>query len=213
VPDRHAPGLPAAARGASVRGMTTPPVLLRPANRLFVAGVLPEAARAALVGVGAGLRARHGGRVVPAANLHLTLDFLGRVPPELGPVLAAAVADAMAGPPIRVALGGLRPRPRASRASLVAVELADRDGALNRRAARLRAALDDLLGRPPDGAPLWPHVTVLRLRPPARVRPAGEVEREHLFDISRAGLYDSHQSPGGPPQYRELAAVELAPVP
>jgi 2'-5' RNA ligase len=95
----------------------------------------------------------------------------------------------------------------------VAVELVDRDGALAARTARLRAALDAVLGRAPAPEPLWPHVTVLRLRPPARVRLADPVEQEHLFDISRAALYDSHQSPGEPPQYRELAAVELAPVP
>jgi 2'-5' RNA ligase len=189
------------------------PATLRPGNRLFVAGVLPDEARDLLARTGAALAARHGGRPVPAANLHLTMDFLGNVPASAWPAVAGAVAEAVAGPPIAVAVGGLRARPRAARASLVAVELVDREGALADRAARLRSALDAVLGRPAQPGPLWPHVTVLRLRPPARVRPSEPVGREHLFDISRAALYDSHQSPGGPPQYREVAAVELAPVP
>lgn len=194
-------------------GVDVAPITLRPENRLFVAGVLPDDVRDLLARTGAALAARHGGRAVPAASLHLTIDFLGRVAPEAGPAIVAALAEALGGPPVRLAVGGLRARPRSSRAGLVAVELVDRDGTLVARAARLRAALDAVLGRQPERAPLWPHVTVLRLRPPARVAPAEPVGREHLFDISRAALYDSLQSPGGPPQYRELAAVELAPVP
>jgi 2'-5' RNA ligase len=97
-------------------------VELRPANRLFVAADLPAAARAWLAGVGAELAGRAGGRAVPEGSLHVTLDFLGRVPAEAGPALAEAVTDALSGPPIRVAPGGLRARPRAARARLVAVE-------------------------------------------------------------------------------------------
>lgn len=185
---------------------------LRHTNRLFVAADLPADARDALARLGAAVQAGAGGCAVPAGNLHVTLDFMGRIPPErLGDVVVAA-RDALRGPPIPVALGPLRARPGPARARLVAVELADPEGALAARAARLRRALDGALGREPAAAPLWPHVTVLRLGRPARVALPPPGAAEHLFDISRAALYDSHQSPGGPPQYRELAAVEFAPV-
>jgi 2'-5' RNA ligase len=187
---------------------------LRPGNRLFVAAELPAAARAALAGIGRDLAAGMGGRAVPEANLHVTLDFLGRVPSRAGPGIVEAVAVALAGPPIRVALGGLRARPRAARARLVAVELDDPEGGLAERARRVREALDGVLGRRPDGSALWPHVTVLRLGRPARLEPpAASGGREQVFDVGRGALYDSQQSPGGPPRYRELAAVEFAPVP
>ena len=187
---------------------------LRPANRLFVAADLPAAARAWLAGVGADLAERAGGRAVPEASLHVTLDFLGRVPAEAGPELAEAVAAALAGPAIRVAPGGLRARPRAARARLVAVELDDPQGALSERARRVRAAVDAVLGREPEDGELWPHVTLMRLGQPGRVGPLEPPEgREQVFDVSRGALYDSHQSPGGPPRYRELVAVEFSSSP
>jgi 2'-5' RNA ligase len=187
---------------------------LRDDCRLFVAADLPEAARAALARVGDDLAARVGGRAVPAPSLHVTLDFIGRVPPDVGPAVAEAVRTGLAGPPIRVSLGGLRARPRAARARLVAVELGDPDGALAERARRVREALDPVLGRPSGRAPLWPHVTVLRLPRPARADPSADpAQWEHVFDVGRGALYDSHQSPGGPSRYRELVAVEFAPVP
>ena len=187
---------------------------LRPANRLFVAADLPQAARAWLAGVGADLAARAGGRAVPEASLHVTLDFLGRVPEEAGAKLAEVVAAALTGPAIRVAPGGLRARPRAARARLVAVELDDPEGALVERARRVRAAVDVVLGREPEDGALWPHVTVMRLGRPARIGPLEPPEgREQVFDVSRGALYDSHQSPGGPPRYRELVAVEFSPSP
>ena len=80
-------------------------------------------------------------------------------------------------------------------------------------ARRVRAAVEQALGRPGEEGRFWPHVTLVRLRPPARAAALPPVDREHLFDISRAALYDSVQSPGGPPTYRELAAVELSPAP
>ncbi len=190
------------------------PVRLRPGCRLFVAADLPAPARSALAEVGRELAARSGGRPVPEASLHVTLDFLGAVPSGAGPALAAAVREGLAGPRVAVALGGLRARPRASRARLVAVELHDRDGALAERARRVREAVGAALGRRPDASPLWPHVTVLRLAREARVDlPGPPSGGEHVFDVGRAALYDSHQSPGGPPRYRELVAVEFTPVP
>jgi 2'-5' RNA ligase len=78
----------------------------------------------------------------------------------------------------------------------------------------VREAVDAVLGREPHEAPPWLHVTVLRLGRPARVEPGEAAETgEQTFAVSRGALYDSHQSPGGPPRYRELAAVDFAPVP
>jgi RNA 2',3'-cyclic 3'-phosphodiesterase len=195
-------------------GVVDPPGALRSANRLFVAAELPGAARAALARRGSELAAVMGGRPVAAGRLHVTLDFIGRAPPEMGAEIVEAVRAALAGPPIRTSLGGLRARPRAARARLVAVELGDPEGRLAVRAERVRAAVDAVLGRESRDGPLWPHVTVLRLARPARMEPAGAPEiGEQVFAISRGALYDSQQSPGGPPRYRELAAVEFAPVP
>ena len=185
---------------------------VRPVNRLFVAADLPPAARERAAALGRDVAARVGARAVPAASLHVTLDFLGPVPAERVPVLAAAVAEAAAGPPARVAPKALRARPRAARARLVALELADPEEALAAMASRVRGAVDRVLGRAAAGDRFWPHVTLVRLRRPARASGLPPVDQEHLFDISRAALYDSVQSPGGPPEYRELAAVELSPA-
>jgi 2'-5' RNA ligase len=190
--------------------MTVP---LRPANRLFVAADLPAEVRARLAATAAEVAQACGGRAVAGAGLHVTLDFIGRVDPRRWPALAQGVAAALAGPSLRTGLGPLRPRPRAARARLVAQELIDPGGALAERMLRVRAAVDASLGRPPDDSAPWPHVTLVRLRRPARVDLPPAPDREHLFDISRAALYDSHQSPGGPSRYRELIAVELEPVP
>jgi 2'-5' RNA ligase len=191
-----------------------PPDDLRPGNRLFVAAELPDAARAELARIGAELAARVGGRPVPEGSLHVTLDFLGRVPTDAGPRIVKAVREALTGPPIPASVGALRGRPRAGRARLVAVELGDPEGGLADRARRVREALDGVLGRDSGGVPLWPHVTVLRLRRPARLGSLEDLQRrEQVFDVGRGALYDSHQSPGGPSRYRELAAVEFAPVP
>jgi 2'-5' RNA ligase len=186
---------------------------LRADHRLFVAADLPARARTALAAAAAGLAERTGGRAVPAESLHVTLDFIGGVPAGSGPALADAVRRALDGPPIPLALGAAHARPRPSRATLVAVELDDRDGALADRARRVREAVGQALGRRREGPPFWPHVTVVRLRRPARVGPLpAPAGREQVFDVSRGALYDSHQSPDGPPRYRELVAVEFSPV-
>ena len=96
----------------------------------------------------------------------------------------------------------------------MAVELGDPEGGPADRARRVPEALDGVLGRDSGGVLLWPHVTVLRLRRPARLGSLEDLRRrEQVFDVGRGALYDSHQSPGGPSRYRELAAVEFAPVP
>jgi 2'-5' RNA ligase len=70
----------------------------------------------------------------------------------------------------------------------------------------------EALGTPADDESLWPHVTLVRLRRPARVTdavgPALDDAAELAFDVSRASLYDSETVPGGR-RYLPLASVEL----
>lgn len=71
--------------------------------RAFVALDLPEAARAALLALQAGLRV---GRIVPEDNLHLTLAFLGDIPDSQAFDLAEALHTATL-PAASLALHGL----------------------------------------------------------------------------------------------------------
>jgi 2'-5' RNA ligase len=185
-------------------------VALRPKNRLFAALDLPEELRAELAARAAGLVADLGGRAVPAPNLHLTLAFLGQVPPERGAEAVAALASALPpAPAMRVRVGGLTVRPGRSRARLLAAELVEETGELEALGLRAQRALA-ALGLCADARErFWPHVTIVRFsRPPAlgRLSWAGD---ERQFDVSRAALYDSLLSSGGPPRYEPVWRVDL----
>ncbi len=182
---------------------------LRDPNRLFVALDLDERLRAALADVGAAVSAGTGARAVPAPNLHVTVAFLGVVDPARGEALVTGLAEAMDGPAGRVRIARVVARPRSSAARLVAVELDDVDGAVTSVAWRIRAAAERLGVVEPERRPFWPHVTVARFRRPEHVRRFPAVDDEHVFDIDRASLYDSHIEPGRPPRYRALMTVRL----
>jgi 2'-5' RNA ligase len=199
-------------------------VPLRPANRLFAALDLPDDVRAALARRAGRLAAALGGRAVPGDTLHLTLEFLGRVPQDAGPDLVRALADGVqaAGPdPVPAAVAGLRARPSAGRARLCAAELADPVGRLAVVGEAVRAALAGALGRPAPEGRLWPHVTLVRFRRPVRVpatawadssgaaAPGAGADVEQVFDFRRAALYDSEVSPGRPPRYRAICQVPV----
>ncbi len=182
---------------------------LRPDNRLFVALELPPDQRRALAERGRLLAAELGGRPVPEANLHLTLAFLGRVPPERGDALLAALGEALSGPAPRLEVIGTAAFPRAARATVAGVELRDPTGGLEALHARVGRAVQAAAGIPPEARPLRPHVTLVRFRRPARVEPAASADRERAFDCSRCALYDSHQVTGGPPRYQALLVATL----
>jgi 2'-5' RNA ligase len=184
-------------------------VPLRRDNRLFVALELGEDLRATLADVGSALEAGGAAKAVPARNLHVTLAFLGRVAPDTAPSLADDVVAALGGPAGRVRPARVVARPRASAARLVAVELEDLDGAVAAAAARIRAAVGHVSDGSDDRRPFWPHVTVARFRRPERVRGFPDIDGEHVFDITRASLYDSFITPGRPPRYEALVTVTL----
>ncbi|UCH78141.1 MAG: RNA 2',3'-cyclic phosphodiesterase [Candidatus Coatesbacteria bacterium] len=118
-----------------------PPGRREIAVRLFVALELPAGHRAALEGVCEEGR-RGGVRWVPAANVHLTLKFLGEVEETLLPEIEAALAAvASEAAPFSLSLagGGCFPSPRSPRVVWVGV------GAGAEEAAALAAAVDRAL--------------------------------------------------------------------
>ena len=166
--------------------------------RLFFALWPDAAAQAALATQGREIAKRCGGRPVPAANLHLTLVFLGEVEPaRIEPLRRAA--DAVAGNTFTLGLdrvGGFRRAGvawagcRQSPAGLIALQ-----AGLERR---IRDA-----GFSPDDRPFVPHLTLARrVREP--VEP-GEVEAVSW----RANSFALVETARGESAYRTLAEWPL----
>ena len=189
-------------------------------DRLFVGVPVPGEALAACAALLDGVRARHGGRGVrwvSTENLHLTLRFLGLLPPSLVSAMADAVdAAAVGASPIEVVLAGAGafPGDRRPRAIWLGIERgADELGAISRS---LDAALV-LSGMASDDRPFHPHLTVARtdaagtsgsLAVAADLRVAAEGWRV-TFTADRLVLYRSHLG-GGPPRYEPVHEATLA---
>jgi 2'-5' RNA ligase len=173
--------------------------------RLFVALELPADVRAALV---AWRPADAALRPVADADLHVTLAFLG----ERSQAEARAVARVLAGvarPVGGLALGAPRWLPP-RRPRVLAVELADADGALTALHYGLVGALGDAIAFRPERRRFLPHVTVARVRSaPAEVElvpPGGPAP----FAAPALTLFRSRLSPGGA-RYEALERVALPP--
>jgi 2'-5' RNA ligase len=191
-------------------------------TRAFVALLLDEAMRAS---VGAEIeRLRPLSRAVawvPAANLHLTLRFLGeRSDEQLGEVEAALVEAAAATAPFVLTLHGLGAFPGLERPRILWVGIAD--GALPAREvqARVEAALERR-GMPRERQAWHPHLTIGRVFDerawrreaglPLRQALAAAARRSFgILAVSRIALMRSDLSPQGA-RYRELASAELTP--
>ena len=137
--------------------------------RLFLALPLPERVVERLVAWQRGaLAGAHDARLVPPANLHVTLAFLGHRPAGEVGVIAAEMRAAAAAAAIRPLLRASRYRETRS----VGMVVLDDEG------GRATALANDIAGRleqvgvyEPERRPWLPHVTVLRFRRPPRLRP------------------------------------------
>jgi RNA 2',3'-cyclic 3'-phosphodiesterase len=157
--------------------------------RLFLALVLPGGVLDELGGWGG--EHLHRGRRVARENLHITLAFLGRQPPD-------AVAEAVS--VLRAAAGASAPFPLAplrwrETRSVGMVVLSDETGAAGRLAADLHARLE-AAGIYRREARAWlPHVTVLRFRERPRLQPP--LPETGTFVPSDAAAFLSHLHPSG----------------
>jgi 2'-5' RNA ligase len=179
--------------------------------RLFAAVDLPAPVRDAVAAWGReGTAGDASLRAVPAANLHLTLVFLGSREEAESARIGALVTAAAAGP-VALALGAalwLAPR----RPHVLTLAVADPEGSLGRLQAAVAATLRDGAGHEDEGRAFRPHVTVARVRRGARVDPA----RHPLPPAPRAAflaesltLYRSRPGPGGS-RYEAVARAALA---
>jgi len=131
-----------------------------------------------------------GARWVPKENLHLTLAFLGRVDDERVGEISAAVADALQGHvDFSVRLGELGAFPSVKRARVVWAGLDDPTQGLAGLADSVGGALEPL-GFQREARAFRPHVTLARLKTPARVEMNANLE-PISFPVDRISLFES----------------------
>jgi RNA 2',3'-cyclic 3'-phosphodiesterase len=178
--------------------------------RLFCALRLPDEAVEALVswqrrelheGKGVGVR------LVPRANLHVTLAFLGARPSdELPSIVAALRSAADAARDLRFTVRSYR-----ETRSVGMVTFDDEDGRAAVLAGALHELLEELGAYRHEARPWLPHVTVLRFRERPRLRPPlPELgpNGEDWVAPSDAAVYISRLRPGGA-EYRVLGTAGL----
>jgi RNA 2',3'-cyclic 3'-phosphodiesterase len=164
------------------------------APRCFVASWPRDEARQALAAAAGALKAQHpGARIMPAANLHLTLAFLGPLPEDHAARVAAMLAR-LPFEPFTWTLDHLGSFPGA--------RVAWAGGPTDPRLASLTHAVRgglDTLGLRYDARPLVPHVTLLRdFTAPRLDRAMAPL----AWPVDAPRLVVSERAPGGPLRYR-----------
>ena len=186
-----------------------------PRVRLFVALDLPAAARDGIEAWAQRELTDPALRAVPAANLHITLAFLGQRPPEDAERVERALAESAPPAPLIELLDPVA-RPGRGRAKLFALPV------VSPGTEQIQAQLTEILVS--DGLfeaetrPFWPHVTVARVRSAGRgsqrpmwvEAPPGPLPSElsEPFYGVRIALYRSELQPSGA-RYVPLAQVKL----
>lgn len=185
----------------------------RPRVRLFVALDLPATVREGIAAWGERELRDPALRPVAAANMHVTLAFLGqRDEAEVEPIAAAVLAGA--GAAVRMELGEPEARPGRGRPRVFALPV--RSAGAAELQAGLVGRLEEAGLHEAEKRRFWPHVTVARVRSEGR-RPAAvsrhpgtlpEGLLEPFFGV-RVALYRSELQPRGA-RYVPLAQVELS---
>jgi len=150
-----------------------------------------------------------GVRWVAAGNQHVTLKFLGEIHEGHVDRLVERAGAKLAGvAPFEVSLAGFGAFPSAREARVLWLGIARGAGALAKLARKLDAAAK-VAGAERDRRPFAAHLTLGRLREPARI----ELERlappdSVAWTVSEVVLYESRLAPGGA-RYVPLARLPL----
>jgi 2'-5' RNA ligase len=155
---------------------------------------------------------------VSPQNMHLTLQFLGDVPPaKIATVCAAVAQAAQTHAPLAIAVQGAGAFPQASRPRTVWLGVGDGRPALNALQQAIEASLAQLGFRPED-RDFHPHLTLGRVRGggPSVRELARLLSAQRDYDagtcsIESVAVYASHLDRSGP-TYEELGRAPLAPT-
>ena len=143
------------------------------------------------------------GRIVPPANLHVTLAFLGHVERALVPEVGAALREAARA--VREPLA-LRSKAYRETRSVGMVVLDDEGGRAGALAADLQGRLEALGVYRRERRPWLAHVTVVRFREQPRLRP--DPPQLGSFAPSDVAAFLSRLGPSGA-QYEVLESHAL----
>lgn len=144
---------------------------------------------------------------------HLTVAFLGGVPPDtVGSIVSTVEGVAAAHPRLRLPTGRLGAFPRSGSARVLWYAVGDPHGAVGAIAAHLARALDL-----PHEEPFRPHVTLARARRGhvdlrGWIEPASIAAPEATLSVDHLELMRSHLG-AGPARYETLAAIALGGAP
>jgi len=167
--------------------------------RYFIATFVGAESAVALAGR---LRLPPGVRPVDPSAWHVTLRFLGSVPPAALPELLAVVAD-LHGHALQVMVTGFVGLPRWAAARVIAGAIAGEAG-LTAWAEQVAARVQVRFG-PGDHA-FRPHVTVARSRRPVRFR-AQELAEPIAIRLGPPGLYRSRLGQEGA-RYEQIVRAD-----
>ena len=181
--------------------------------RLFTAVEIPDPVTASILAVLPPLRrARPGLRWTDPTGWHLTLAFLGWVPPErLEPIREALAAAARRVDPFPLALTGAA---GSFRSGVLWAGLAEQP-ALHRLAEEVNGALEAVVELPEKGRAFRPHLTLARTRGRDRGE-AAEAARGYqgpllAWTVERVVLMRSHLSKVGA-RYETVGAWPLSTI-
>lgn len=153
-------------------------------------------------------------RPVGTEGMHLTLAFLGEVPPEKAEAAGRCLEVLSGFGPFEAAAGEAGFFPSPDRPKVLWLGFADGAARLSEAAGKLSAALRGE-GFTPEERAFVPHLTLARLKgsvPPAAAGKAAAAARELCrgarFSVTGAVLFSSDLS-AGVPRYSELKRIDF----
>ena len=136
-------------------------------------------------------------RLTAPERVHLTLKFLGEIPPEALPRITSALEPlGDAAEPFEAAIAGFGVFPSARRARILWAGIEEGAEAFRALANTVETLLEPE-GLPPEGRPFVPHLTLGRARRPARFDPGHTPLPEERFAVRKADLVQSEHGGSG----------------
>ncbi len=177
-------------------------------RRLFVAVALTDEARHAIAARVGGIT--FPGRPTRPPNWHVTLRFIGETDEPTVDRVLQTLDESDLGHRFRIRWGKLGAFPRATKATVLWVGLAEGADELTALASRVESAITHA-GLGEEDRPFRPHLTLSRIRPPQNVAELLDAASsvQVAMPVDRVVLMESHLD-GGRARYETLESFELA---